>query len=661
MASMSKLPFLFLSTTDQHRGPIGVQTSFYFGIGLILSAVLLVLALRSQGENQVARVSFSLCALIYSFGRFLAEIALSFGQSPSSPFTLLAVNLMDCALAVWPVSILLLWAHGDYSSKWRWRIGRVILASAVVSAVLLCFAHVAGLLPTVRYVHGTITLQEAFTAYNGLFFFWLGAAVFLPGRLRGRLPWISVAALLVGVFLLTLRAMAKQFSETPTWLRDFAVLSSPLSLFLVVAGGLLGFGRFRFSDVFAQVGLRILFGALIAFASAFIAYRFFGSPLGGERLSAELALLGSAGVMWIGVICYAKITKLSDWLVDLQIFRQADYHRELKRFRETISTESDPLRIFELAIELARSTLRINNATIHSRPNVDGSALPPSSSLPRENRFAIPRGDDSEAFSLVITLTRDRETLFNVEIDFLREVCLAIGRRLDGIDREKDNIERARREGELVRQLVEAQFQSLRAQVNPHFLFNSLNSIAALIRTQPKAAEQMTVRLAKIFRHVLTHHDQPFSTVGEEISFLEAYLEIEKVRFGERLQVTFDIQESLTHVAVPTLILQPLVENSIKHGLAPKIGQNQLNIRVREHVGCLELSVEDNGVGVDIRKKAANQLSTGVGLRNVQERLQTVYRGHAQFSFESEPDVGSRARILIPIPSLNESTAILTD
>jgi two-component system, LytTR family, sensor kinase len=655
------MAFLFLLMTDQDRRPIGVQTPFYFGIGLILSAVLLVLSLRSQGENQVARVSFSLCALIYSLGRFLAEIALSFGQSPSSPFTLLGVKLMCCALAVWPVSILLLWAHGDYSSKWRWWIGRVTLALAILTAVLLCLAHVAGLLPTVRYVHGTITLQEALTAYNGLFFFWLGAAVFLPGRLRGRLPWISVAALLVGVFLLTLRAMAKQFSETPTWLRDFAVLSSPLSLFLVVAGGLLGFGRFRFSDVFAQVGLRILFGAVIAFASAFIAYRFFGSPSGGQRLSAELALLGSAGVMWIGVICYAKITKLSDWLVDLQIFRHADYHRELKRFREAISTESDPLRIFEFAIELAKSTLRINNATIHSRSSVDGSALPPSPSLPRENRFAIPCGDDSEAFSLVITLTRDRETLFNVEIDFLREVCLAIGRRLDGIDREQENIERARREGELVRQLVEAQFQSLRAQVNPHFLFNSLNSIATLIRTQPKAAEQMTVRLAKIFRHVLTHHDQPFSTVGEEISFLAAYLEIEKVRFGERLQVTFDIQESLRHVAVPTLILQPLVENSIKHGLAPKIGQNQLKIRVREHVGRLELSVEDNGVGVDIRKTAANHPSTGVGLRNVQERLQTVYRGHAQFSFESAPDVGTRARILIPMPSLNESTAILTD
>ena len=397
MASMSKLPFIFLSTMDQQGDPIGVQTPFYLGIGLILSAVLLVLTLRSQGENQVARVSFSLCALIYTVGRCLAEIALTSGQLPSSPFTLLAVNLMYCALAAWPVSILSLWAHGDYSSKWRWRVGRVILALAVLSAVLLGSAHVAGLLPPVRYVQGIIAPGESLTTYNGLFFFWLGAAVFLPGRLRGRLSWISVAALLVGVLLLTLRAITKQFPDMPTWLRDFAVLAAPLSLFLVVAGGLLGFARFRFSDVFAQVGLRILLGALIGLASAFITYRLFGSPLEGQRLSAELALLGSAGVMWIGVVGYARISTLSDWLVDLQIFRQADYHRELKRFRETISTESDPLRIFELAIELARSTLRINDATIHSGPNVNGSAMLPASSLLRENRFAIPKGQIGRA------------------------------------------------------------------------------------------------------------------------------------------------------------------------------------------------------------------------------------------------------------------------
>jgi two-component system LytT family sensor kinase len=225
-----------------------------------------------------------------------------------------------------------------------------------------------------------------------------------------------------------------------------------------------------------------------------------------------------------------------------------------------------------------------------------------------------------------------------------------MGRRLEAMDREKENIERARREAHLVKQLVEAELRALRAQINPHFLFNSLNSVAALIVTEPRTAEEMIIRLAKIFRHVLTYHDRPFSSVQEEVSFLRTYLEIEKVRFGDRLEVSFEIEESVSQLSVPTLILQPLVENSIKHGLGPKVGANQLTIRARQQAHYLELTVEDNGIGAVARKNVSGQPSTGLGLRNVEERLQTVYRGNAQFTFESEPRVGSRAQILIPIP-----------
>jgi two-component system LytT family sensor kinase len=181
----------------------------------------------------------------------------------------------------------------------------------------------------------------------------------------------------------------------------------------------------------------------------------------------------------------------------------------------------------------------------------------------------------------------------------------------------------------------------------------------ALIVAEPQAAEEMIIRLAKIFRHVLTYHDRPFSSINEEISFLKTYLEIEKVRFGDRLQVDFDIQESVAHLSVPTFILQPLVENSIKHGFGSKVGENQLTIRARKHTDYLELTVEDNGVGASAPRKLSERSSTGLGLRNVEERLQTVYRGGAQFSFESQPRIGSRAQILIPIPVPHEKTALV--
>jgi two-component system LytT family sensor kinase len=632
-----------------------IENAFNFGVGIPLSALLLTLALRSSGENRAMRLGFALCAFTFTLNACIKEIALSLGQSAESLIVTIAGDLAFCAAAVWPVTILGVWAQGPYPSAWRRLVGRGVFVAASCSAVLLSFGRITGSLGWL--VHHIRVLENPlegfdFNAYNGLFFLWLGALVFLPGRLRGRLSWMSVILLLTGIALITAHTWEEHLTNSPLWLHSAVISAKPLSVLLIVAGGLFEFSRFRFSDIFAQQGLRILLGALFALASSFLARGIFGSPISENADSRGLAVLGFAVIAWIGIICYAKITMLSDWLVDRQIFRQADYQVALKSFRETIASESDPNRIFHVGEEFIRSALRIADAAIHANdtPNMV-LAGPAGSQSVREWKFPIQKGEEPAVFCLEISPGPGRHTLFNAEIDFLREVCLAIGRRMEAADREKENIERARREAQLVKQLVEAELRALRAQINPHFLFNSLNSIAALIAEEPKAAEEMIIRLAKIFRHVLAYHDRPFSSIDEEISFLETYLEIEQVRFGDRLQVNFDIQESVAHLSVPTLILQPLVENSIKHGLGPKIGENQLIIRARRQTDYLELTVEDNGVGADIGKRLSRQGSTGLGLRNVEERLQTLYRGGARFSFESQPRIGSRAQILIPIPT----------
>ena len=659
---MIRFPLLLLFANSLNSDSSVIEKSLNFGVGIPLSALLLILALRSSGENRAARLGFAVCALTFTLAACVAQIAFCFGQFALSPVVVVAADLAFCAASAWPLTILGLWAQGPYSSTWRQRLGRAVFALAGVSAVVLSFAQIAGLLPQpAYYARGMESSLEALdlTAYNGFFFFWLGAAVFLPGRLRGRLSWISVTALLTGITLITLHAWEEHAVDPPAWLHSLVILAKPFSILLIVAGGLFGFSRFRFSDIFAQKGLRILLGALLALACSFLARGIFGLPVDENLQSRGLAVLGFAAIVWIGIVCYAKITMLSDWLVDRQIFRQADYQRTLKSFREIIATESDPVTIFNTGKELVRSTLRVADASVRSGHRAAELAAISCHDSIRDCIFPIQKGEEPAAFSLAISPGPGRNTLFSAELDFLREVCLAIGRRLEAIDREKENIERARREAQLVKQLVEAELRALRAQVNPHFLFNSLNSVAALITAEPRAAEEMIIRLAKIFRHVLTHHDRPFSSINEEISFLETYLEIEKVRFGERLQVNFDIQESVAQLTVPTLILQPLVENSIKHGLGPKVGENQLTIRARQRTDYLELTVEDNGVGASVPKKVSEQGSTGLGLRNVEERLQTVYRGAARFFFESQPRIGSRAQILIPIPALHEKTALV--
>jgi two-component system, LytTR family, sensor kinase len=649
---VSRCPPLVLLLADVSNSEAGIiQRCFHFGVGAALSALLLVLALRSSGDNRTARLGFAACGLTFTLFSCAGLIALSFGQSVSSPLVVLAGDVAFYASVAWPSTILGLWAQGSYSANWRRRLGHVVLIAAGLSAVLLSFSHAAGLLPARIY----FTAREhplGSLKLNALFFLWLGALVFLPGRLRDRFSWICVVAVLAGISLATIEDLQEDFPNPLSWLHPLVILAKPFDFLLIVSGGLFGLSRFRFSDIFAQKGLRILLGALLALACACLARGIFGSLANQNDHVRGLAVLGFALLVWITIICYAKITTLSDWLVDRQIFRQADYQRALKTFRETIASQCEPAAIFETGATLVRSTLRIADATVRpiDPPEIDPMTIVRSEST-RECTFAIQKSEEPATVCLAISPGPGRLTLFNAEIDFLRAVCLAIGRRLEAIDREKENIERARREAQLVQQLVEAELRALRAQINPHFLFNSLNSVAALIPAEPQAAEQMIVRLAKIFRHVLTYHDRPFSSVKEEISFLETYLEIEKVRFGERLQVNIDVQEAVAQLSLPTLILQPLVENSIKHGLGPKVGVNQLTIRASKQTDYLELTVEDNGVGANAPKKFSARNWTGFGLRNVEERLQTVYQGNARLSFESRPSGGSCARILIPIPT----------
>jgi two-component system LytT family sensor kinase len=236
----------------------------------------------------------------------------------------------------------------------------------------------------------------------------------------------------------------------------------------------------------------------------------------------------------------------------------------------------------------------------------------------------------------------------------LNEIALHAGRRLDDLEGEEERIERVRTEGQLSRQLVEAELRALRSQINPHFLFNSLNTIASLVPSEPDKAEKITVRLSSIFRYVLTHSDHPFTSLGEEMEFLRTFLEIEQIRFGERLAVTFDVEPGTESVSIPSLILQPLVENAIKHGIAPKIGKSHLTIKARRVGETVQIDIEDDGVGLRngdgtsyaTRKRFTH--GTGIGLQNIRERLNSLYGTSAKFDLADRRNSGVRATIVVP-------------
>ena len=194
--------------------------------------------------------------------------------------------------------------------------------------------------------------------------------------------------------------------------------------------------------------------------------------------------------------------------------------------------------------------------------------------------------------------------------------------------------------------LMEARVAALSNQINPHFLFNTLTSISSLIRSQPETARVLIVKLSALLRRLLRSQEH-FVTLREELSAVDEYLDIERVRFGPTLIVERDIDESCLDVVVPSMILQPLVENSIKHGLGRKVGEGRITLRARRSPGLVSLEVQDNGVGLP-QTRMETESESGIGLRNVNERLRVIYGAPYQLKLHSQPGEGTQARIEIP-------------
>jgi two-component system LytT family sensor kinase len=196
------------------------------------------------------------------------------------------------------------------------------------------------------------------------------------------------------------------------------------------------------------------------------------------------------------------------------------------------------------------------------------------------------------------------------------------------------------------RLLVEARLAALTSQINPHFLFNTLNSVSSLIRTDPQQARIMVVRLSAILRRLLRKHEN-FSPLRDELSFIEDYLSIEVVRFGDKLRFEKDVAGDTLDMLVPSMLLQPLVENSIKHGLSSKVEGGTIRIRTHRSESRLHLLVEDDGVGIS-EAKLATLLNQGIGVSNVNERLKVLFGNDYRMWIDSQPGRGTRIQIEVP-------------
>ena len=239
---------------------------------------------------------------------------------------------------------------------------------------------------------------------------------------------------------------------------------------------------------------------------------------------------------------------------------------------------------------------------------------------------------------------RDR---FFLNFDWEMMTYWALVAFVHALDYQRESQEREIAAAQLQTQLAEAQLEALQRQLHPHFLFNTLNTISALMHRDVNAADEMLVQLSDLLRLTLDRVGTQQVPLNDEVDFLRKYLEIEQTRFGDRLQVNIDVEPEVLDAPVPNLILQPLVENALRHGIGPKVGVGRVDVQARQVGGDLMLTVRDNGVGLSPDK--LNAFHSGVGLSNTRSRLENLYGSRHRFEFQTPAGGGLLVMIVVPL------------
>jgi signal transduction histidine kinase len=280
--------------------------------------------------------------------------------------------------------------------------------------------------------------------------------------------------------------------------------------------------------------------------------------------------------------------------------------------------------------EIVRQELGADWVAIESEPRKDAVA-----------HFQI-RG--SSPMWLSLGPRKGARTYMSRQLQLARRAVLELSTQHERLQREETERHQLVQQHELREITARAQMRALQAQINPHFLFNTLNVLANLIHSNPQKAEHVTEDLAEIFRYALDSTRREWVRLEDELRFIQSYLEIEKSRFEERLTYTFDVAAAVRSARIPPMILQPLVENAIRHGIGPKIEGGRIRVSGNLKGDQIQIAVEDTGVGLSHKGRAGN----GIGLANIRERLMHVYGQTAALRLEAAIPHGTRAVLMLP-------------
>ena len=420
--------------------------------------------------------------------------------------------------------------------------------------------------------------------------------------------------------------------------------SVPLALAILYQGF-----PFALADLFLKRAITLL--ALVAAPFVAVATLHVRPVVGSGALHdvRDFALLVT---LWVATaLCYPKLREMAAWFVDTIVLDRPDYDA----LRTTLATHArfheDIPSMLDDACERLAPALSAVVVRWRELPLASGGG--PSRVGDRQFCVAtveIPAAEPPRYALDVGELTGGRRLLSD-DRAALDAIALLLGRRIDAIRLAHERYERQLREQEIGRLASEAELRALRSQINPHFLFNALTTIGYLIQTAPTRALDTLMKLTALLRAVLRSEGE-FTTLGRELDLIESYLDIERARFEHRLRVHIDVPTALKSLRVPPLLLQPVVENAVKHGIAPLRSGGAVTVTARLHttegaVAMLSMVVHDSGAGASEEALRFGR-EAGVGLKNVERRLACQYGGSATVTIQSTPGVGTTVEIRMP-------------
>lgn len=607
-----------------------------FTVGVALYALLLVMVVRHRKSKYKFSLDLLLLltavlGLLWNIGELSVFIWKDFGAGQVTPF-LLAISYS--ALGFLPSLVV----HSAWKNS----------ENENFSARLLTFTAY-GLSGLAALLHFHTAIFENFAPSGlALQILTFGSPALVVGlltlnfkeTLKNKIVWIA------GLLIFAVSALhLSSKTEESSWLVELVAHQSSLPLALAI---LLQDYRFAFADLFLKRALSLLLLTLTAFSL----YVFAAVPLIALHETHDKNDAQAASVLltlWVATaLVYPSLHRFAVWFVDKIILRRADYETlrieildaiEKQNTGETILDET--CRKLAVALTAKSDWTEISQNKTH---------LPVVNYSLREAEIFVPT---SEAPFYAINLKdfSGGRRLLSGEIEMLEAIAFLTARRIDAAHVTNERYSREIREREFSKLAAEAELRTLRAQINPHFLFNALTTIGYLINSAPEKAFATLMKLTALLRRVLKSGGE-FSTLGEEIELIKSYLEIEQARFEERLEVEIEVAKGLEKIRVPAFILQPLVENAVKHGISMAKSGGLVKISAcleteQENI-FLKMSVFDSGEGIRADKLLQNK-KNGVGLNNIEQRLRSYYGKTAVLKIESKIGKGTTAEIKFQI------------